>query len=190
MPILSSMGGLAARAFGMFSAPQSSFESIATALPTTGPTSVTFSSIPQGYKHLQIRVTARVSLTEINLLLKFNGDATATWVGHYLQTDGTTTTSASLSVPTSVPFFTRVANSSASPNIYGVGITDILEYNNTNKYKTVRGMSGYDTNGSGYAVFTSNMWMNTAAITSIEVSIAGGSVFTTGSVVALYGIKG
>jgi hypothetical protein len=75
----------------------------------------------------------------------------------------------------------------ASP-IMGAGIIDILDYANTNKYKTARSLRGYDANGSGNMSLISGLWMNTAAISNITLTARGGSVdqYTT---FALYGIK-
>ena len=81
---------------------------------------------------------------------------------------------------------------SAASNTSGIfsgGVIDILDYANTNKYKTSRGLSGYDANGSGLLYLASGLWMNTAAITSIEITDALGN-FATNSTFALYGIKG
>jgi predicted patatin/cPLA2 family phospholipase len=74
-------------------------------------------------------------------------------------------------------------------NIFGAGVIDILDYANTNKYKTVRALSGHDNNGSGYVNFESGLWMSTSAITSIKLFTAG-NVYAQYTQFALYGIKG
>ena len=67
-----------------------------------------------------------------------------------------------------------------------VSIIDILDYANTNKYKTNRCLIGVDYNGSGYSWFSSGNWRNTAAINSIVLN----ATFTQYTSAALYGIKG
>jgi hypothetical protein len=72
---------------------------------------------------------------------------------------------------------------------YSANVIDILDYTNTNKYKTSRSLQGYDLNGSGIVSFVSQLWLNTAAITSITFNDRG-SAFQAGTQYALYGIKG
>jgi hypothetical protein len=79
------------------------------------------------------------------------------------------------------------AAASSTSNTYGVFIIDILDYANTNKYKTVRTLGGYDANGSGVVSLRSNSWRNTSAITSVKFYTGG---TTSDSRFALYGIKG
>jgi hypothetical protein len=64
----------------------------------------------------------------------------------------------------------------------------VLDYGNTNKNKTVKTLAGYDGNGSGEIWFTSTLWNNTNAITSMTIS--SNFNFTQYSSFALYGIKG
>ena len=68
-----------------------------------------------------------------------------------------------------------------------VVVCDILDYIDTNKYKTIRSLGGNDNNAAqGAVAFRSNNWRNTSAVTSIVLS---GS-FAQYSHLALYGIKG
>ena len=74
--------------------------------------------------------------------------------------------------------------------MFGATVCDILDYTNTNKYKTVRALSGHDQNGSGVIQLRSGFWRSTSAITSITISndqIANIAEYTRFS---LYGIKG
>jgi hypothetical protein len=68
-------------------------------------------------------------------------------------------------------------------------IIDILDYQNTNKYKTVRDLSGYDSNGAGYLFYRSGLWMSTTAINRLDITSTGGTLAQYSSF-ALYGIKG
>jgi hypothetical protein len=72
--------------------------------------------------------------------------------------------------------------------IFGAFVLDILDYADTNKYKTIRCLSGDDRNGSGDIVFTSGNWRNTAAINYIRIYIASIN-FVTGTQFALYGVN-
>ncbi len=73
--------------------------------------------------------------------------------------------------------------------MYAAGGLDILDYADTNKYKTCRLLWGQDLNGGGRVALQSANWQKTAAITQIDFSCATGN-FMQYSQFALYGIKG
>lgn len=161
------------------------FEAIAsTTLGSTG--TVTFSSIPGTYEHLQLRLYARGSggSAAVNLQIRLNNDSNTNYADHRLNSDGSTVTVAS-STSATVINAGRISASTATSNIYGCSIIDILDYASTNKYKTVRTVSGNDRNGSGDVVFHSGLWLSTSAVTQLDVvtSCLAGSVFS------LYGLR-
>jgi hypothetical protein len=171
-----------------------SFESIATLTPTSGG-SVTFSSIPSTYTHLQIRYIAQTDRATYPISVhttRLNGDSGSNYTIHYLTGDGASAGSSQST--TSAQVYTGYVASNAATNVFGVGVIDILDYTNTNKYKTVLTLNGYDTNGNangqGNAGVWSGTWMNSSAITSITMSFIFGSNYQSGTKFALYGIKG
>jgi hypothetical protein len=175
--------------------PTNSYESIATYVVGAGGTaSYTFSSIPQTYKHLQIRVVSRSdrAITAEGTWFYPNGDTTTTnYTRHVLGGDGSTTFS-SATVPTSGGTGTvYTPGASALSNAFSVGIVDIFDYTNTNKYKTFKTLTGLDTNGTnGEIRVVGGLWLSTSAITSIKIDTQGGGNFTQYTTFALYGIKG
>lgn len=156
-----------------------------------GASTVTFSSIPQDYEHLQIRFLARTARAnqEDNIQIRFNSDSGNNYAAHVLYGDGAT--ASSFSDGSSISFNTRsvVAAASSTSGIFGNGVIDILDYRNTNKHKTVRSLNGYDANGTGQVRLSSGLWMNTAAITSIAIVSANAANIVEYSHFALYGIK-
>ena len=70
-----------------------------------------------------------------------------------------------------------------------MSIIDIIDYASTTKNKTVRAFFGLDLNGSGSVTLGSGLWMNTNAITDININAAADPM-AAGSTFALYGIKG
>jgi hypothetical protein len=163
--------------------PPSSYESIATTtVGAGGASTITFSSIPSTYQHLQIRqLSIGNTSAAAGGAMYFNGDTTSTnYYTHYIIGNGSAVT-VGANQATFSPFTVGV---SASP---AVGIIDILDYANTNKNKTVRELNGYDANGSGRINFTSTLWNNTSAINSIRLDF---STFQQYTQFALYGIKG
>jgi hypothetical protein len=160
------------------------YESISTVTLGSSQATVTFSSIPSTYKHLQIRGIAK-STTVNHLDMQFNSDTGNNYAGHQLEGNGTAASASAGATRANI--FSVVMMAGTSP-IMGAGIIDILDYANTNKYKTARSLRGYDANGSGNISLISGLWMNTAAISTITLTARGGSVdqYTT---FALYGIK-
>ena len=160
----------------------SSYESIASVNGTGASNTITFSSIPATYKHLQIRGIL-VGTASDTVSVSYNSDTTATnYYYHRLQGTGSAANAAAGNIR-------RLFDSAGSGSNYLAFVVDILDYANTNKYKTTRSLSGYDANGSGVIDLESNLWSNTAAISTIAFNLTGGVYFSTASSFALYGIK-
>lgn len=177
------LGITASQITGHLWAPGKDYDSIATTtVGGTSVSSVTFSSIPSTYRHLQIRMYLNSAATN-DVGIYFNGDNNSAW--HFLKGDGANAT-AGASTYQAGSGYTTVNGTSTSP---GGAITDILDYANSNKFKTVRTLGGYDANGSGQIALRSMYWASTAAITSVTI-VAATSNFTQYSSLALYGIKG
>jgi hypothetical protein len=179
------------------SAVAGSFESIATTtVGAGGQATVSFTAIAGTYKHLQVRYTARNSGTGDNFIaLKwiFNSDSTAVYSNHYVYSNGGTSGAAALASTTSAGGVGLIGmikdNAAGYTNMFHSGVLDILDYANTNKYKTCRLLWGQDLNGSGRVALQSANWQKTNAITQIDFSCATGN-FMQYSQFALYGIKG
>lgn len=174
-------------------APSGAYDSIATTtVGSGGAASITFSSIPATYTHLQIRAFARTNRSAVAdyALVRFNSDTTsANYRSHYLDGDGTTAASYDFGNASGV-LFQRFGAANASASIFGAGILDLLDYQNANKYKTIRNLGGTDTNGGGTIDLGSGVWLSTSAVTSITIAPGGGTLFNEYSSFALYGIKG
>lgn len=163
------------------------FESIATVTVGAGGTSsITFSSIPSTYQHLQIRYFGR-NTTDNNaaVYMTTNGDTGTNYSWHQLFGSGS---SAGTQASTSATFMSAGQESSTS-NVFDAHVIDVLDYANTNKYKTVRTLGGWEDSTQGRVFLRSGLWMNTAAITSITLTPSS-SNFAQYSSFALYGIKG
>ena len=159
---------------------------IATAVGnSSGAGSFTFSSIPQTFTHLQIRISHISQYAGGNLIFRINGDTGSNYANHYLLGQGTVGLSGAAASQTSMQMFGYVTGTSTtSPTNM---VFDLLDYTNTNKYKTAKAISGIDLNGSGEVELTSGLWMNTAAVTSITILTNGG--WFTNSTAQLYGIQ-
>lgn len=168
-----------------------SYESIASASGSGSSGSITFNSIPSTYKHLQVRAIGRsdYAADNVQIAMRFNGDTTALYSTHILSGIGSNPATASGTANTTYVEAGQAVAANGTASAMGVTIIDILDYADTNKYKTSRTLSGFDLNGSGQVLLESGSWRNTAAITSITL-IAGAGNWTTATRFALYGIKG
>ena len=163
-----------------------------TVVGSGGVNTVIFNNIPQGYKHLQLRVLGRDNRSNYatNFYIQFNGDNSLNYADHSLYGNGATTVAAANTSQSSASLG-RFTGGTTQSNTFGAAIVDILDYTNINKNKTVRSLSGYDDNGvnGGQIWLNSNLWMSTVSITSITI-VPVGSLISQYSRFSLYGIKG
>jgi hypothetical protein len=161
------------------------YESIATVtVGAGGQASINFTSISGVYKHLQVRAFTATASAATGIRARFNSDSGTNYAYHLLYGTGSSALASAQTSQTAIqPGFT---SSTTAPSAF---ILDILDYANTNKYKTTRSLDGGDANGSGDVILYSGLWMSTSAITSITFTRADSVNFPQYSSFALYGIK-
>ena len=170
-----------------------SYESIATfSVGSGGSSSITFSSIPATFKHLQIRGISRSNngtVANNSIGIRLNSDTGSNYNSHFIVGTGGSISSATFGTD-SYMYLPTGGGGGASASVFGALVIDILDYSNASKNKTVRSLSGVDNNdASGNLRFASGLWMNTNAITTILID-GRGDTFQQYSQFALYGIKG
>jgi hypothetical protein len=150
---------------------------------SAGASTIEFTSIPQTYKHLQIRgISKGTTSTDANITIN---SGTAAVRRHQLLADGSGTSSSA----NAGNAFIIMTTSSTGTNVFDASVIDFLDYTSTTKNKVVRVLSGRDLNGSGLLCFGSALWTTTNAITSIRLTPAG-TAFAQYTQYGLYGIKG
>lgn len=175
------------------SAVEGSYESISTVtVGSGGASTITFSSIPSTYQHLQLRITARGlnSGDECQFQYTINDDFGSNYAWHLLRANGSGVFGDGAGSQDAMRAQGRYPGATAISNTFGAGITDFLDYANTSKNKTARTLGANDRNGSGQIYFTSSVWLNTSAINKIIIGNSDGSGMAQYSSFALYGIKG
>lgn len=157
--------------------PTPTYTPLANLTLSSGASSVTFSSINQGFRDLRLVITG-TSSTAAGLFWIFNSDATSTnYFNVYMLGDGGSAISGS-------------ATSNSWSSFRGSNLTQyeasVMDYSATDKHKTVliRQNSASDSGTMAMA----GRWANTGAITSLQVSL-GAATFSTGTTFALYGIQ-
>lgn len=165
---------------------------IGSTLMATTTSFVDLLNIPQTYKHLQIRYTARDTSanTTRGMFLEVNGNTvTGANSEHYMRgsTGGSTTGTGSTNLGrfdwSDVPGAT-----SATASAFASGIMDILDYTSTSKLKVFKLLHGVNISESNQVMLWSGMWNSTSAITSMRIYT--NTAFAAGSRVSIYGIKG
>lgn len=158
---------------------------------TSTTASITFSNLSQyasEYQHLQIRSVAKASSTVNDywaIGARYNGDTANNYYHHQLLANGSTVSSAANSLSY---VYAGLVNNNYSTNGFGVGIFDLLDPFETTKKKTSRALMGV-LGGQNRLFFTSGLWLNEAALTSITLIHGNGDSFIAGSRFSLYGVK-
>jgi hypothetical protein len=177
------------------SATTTSFESIATVALSSGQSLITFSSIPQTYKHLQLIAhikTGRVADGD-GVNIRLNGDTGANYSGQYIYANGNATFAGDYGNLTSgMAMLTGSGTNANCANIFGGNVIDIFDYSNVNKFTHANGTDGYNLSSTNinWLASKTGIWRNKAAVTNIVLWTDSGQNFSTYSHFSLYGIKG
>lgn len=173
-----------------------SYESIASVdVGAGGSSSITFSSIPSTYTHLQIRLIGRTNRSTAaidQMNIRFNSDTGSNYVtNHYILGNGSAVYAGANTSGTLMTVYRLTADGAPTlASSFGTSVIDILDYADTNKYKTLRALSGQDMNTvSGEVFFVSAAWMSTTAVNSITITPNVGTLFNQYSSFALYGVN-
>ena len=165
------------------------YELIQTVNASGSVSTITFSSIPSTYKHLQLRISARSTQASygVDMPIRFNGDSGNNYAGHTLYATGNQVNAENSTSRNSLWIQNLVANANDA-NITTAFVIDILDYGSASKNKTARIFQGSSDSNLQRVNLSSSFWNSTAAITSIDVSTAAN--FNSISRFSLYGIKG
>lgn len=167
-----------------------SYDLLATEILTSSQASVTFSSLDTlaaGYQHLQIRMVARATFSNVErtFICRVNSDSGNNYDHHGLFGTGSSVASYASTSQAKIDLGSFAANNAAL-GAFGAGVMDILDPFETSKYTTFRTLSGAQT--TPHITLRSGLWMNTAALTSIEISEPTSNI-AAGSRFSLYGLK-
>ena len=217
-PLLTTRGAGSATGFGRLFAAGGDFESIATITLSATSTSISFTSIPSTYKHLQLRHMTRYSGSTVQDRIvgaRFNSDSSSNYHYHYLTGDAASQGSAAVTgsgLSQNHAFFGYIPEGT-NDNLFGINIVNILDYANTSKNKTAMCLGGYTRistsntaswtrmaangantttdGGTGQISIISSLWPSTSVIDTITIGVSGAmnGPMPPYSHFALYGIK-
>jgi hypothetical protein len=157
----------------------STYTPIASQTLASTASSVTFSSIPQGYTDLVLVVAGKNSSSTYSPYIQFNGDTGTNYSITNLYGTGSAAAS-TRSSSTATAYFGSLGATQ------GNAIVQIQNYSNstTNKTALIR------INDAGFRVYASVMlWRSTAAITSLTVFNESPGTFASGTTFSIYGIQ-
>jgi hypothetical protein len=168
------------------------YEAIATVtVGSGGAANMTFSSIPQTYTDLVIKISGRSAFTTNtydDIRFEFNGSAGTAYTTRMIYGDGASALSTVTANIGNIAW-AFVSNANATANTFGNAEVYIPNYaGSTNKSVSLDSAS--ETNGTtAIAALAAGIWANTAAITSIKMTNISGTNFVQYSTATLYGIK-
>ena len=164
------------------------YELIATAFGTGSSGTITFDSIPQDYKHLQIRYTAKNTSSSVRILIRMNGISSGVYIRHTLKGDlSSAESSSSTASRTEIEMFESMTTSS-NANVAASGIIDLVDYSSTSKNTTLRALYGIIDSQLGINLL-SGLYNQTTAVSSLSL-LSSANNFATMSRFSLYGIRG
>jgi hypothetical protein len=157
--------------------------------------SVTFSSIPQTYKDLVLRISARNDYASVafdNLYVTFNGEvysgSQTTYSDTFVRGNGSATASGFDSAASKATLYQALNSATATSNTFSNNEMYIPNYTSS-AYKPISSFNTAETNATNaYINAEALLWSNTSAITSITLSQRAGPNFVSGSSFYLYGV--
>ena len=165
---------------------------IASSVLSTTATDITFSSIPQTYTDLVLRTSTRVnggSSTE-NYQIKINNDSTSSiYTSTYLESNGSTASSARSTNGINFAFPNVTTSGGSTASTFASGEFYLPNYTST-VAKQASSITTPENNDPTNKMYVLAQRLNlTSAINRIDIIIATGSSFVSGSSFYLYGIK-
>lgn len=160
------------------------YDCIATTTLGTAQTSITFSNVSQNYTDLVLICSVQAFTNAVDIAVRFNGDtgsnySTTTLYGTGTSAGATRTSNGTFGL---IDFYGY-----AEATNWTVNRVNIMNYSNTTTFKTYISRADNSQNGTNANV---GLWRNTAAITSITVTVDNVSKsLSPNSIFTLYGIK-
>lgn len=156
--------------------------------------SVTFNNLgtySSTYKHLQLRYVMRTDRSGVpysNGAIRINGDTGSNYNAHYLVGVGSGTPSSGFVSSDTRALIGNQPGGTFTTDAFSAGIFDFLDVYNTNKFKTIRCLSGHVGNDNTISL-QSALWRSTASVTSITVLNWDSANIASGSRFSLYGLR-
>lgn len=171
-----------------------SYEFIATTTASGSSSTVSFNSIPQTYKHLELRYigkNTRPRLADGFFNLKMNDTYSTYAQSMFFAGPNTAPGELTFAVNNGTGYSLCAAGANSNAAAMGMGVVTMLDYTNTSKLKTFRVISCSMVGDAniGWLTHTTNTLNSTSAITSLVIDGVDGANLGAGSKFSLYGLK-
>lgn len=158
----------------------------------SGTGTVTFSSLGS-YSDLRVVVVGRgtTASTAVNVTLRFNNDSSALYDWEINEISGSATNAIGQNFTQTSLHIGYIAGSTATANVADACEARIFDYRGTTFEKVIHSRAATKTSTSSGGLFIdvfAGFYRSTSALTRVDVILASGN-FSSGSVVALYGIS-
>jgi hypothetical protein len=155
-----------------------------------GASSINFSSIPSTYTDLKLILSTRINVSRTALFVRLNGSSSGY---NYKSIWGYSSAVASYGGSGAAEWQIQYPGSTSdTANTFNSSELYIANYSSS-AYKAASSDTVRENNASGsesaHQVMMAHLWQNTAAITSIAITVQTGNDFVQYSTASLYGIK-
>lgn len=167
----------------------SDFDLLETQVLTSNAASVTFTGLGSyNYKHLQVRA-AWAPTSNSNMRIRLNGDSSSAYAHHQLWGTSSSVNSQAFTSRTYWAISEQVQGTTWDNNVFSPVVFDLLDFSNTNRNTSARFLTGANQNVSGtpHATISSGVWLNTSAVTNLEIFANGNLAAKTR--ISIYGVK-
>jgi hypothetical protein len=150
-----------------------------------GASSIEFTSIPQTYTDLIVKVSLRSDRATLSAdtVVKFNGSS-ASYSSRYILGTG----ASAISATDTVTYLGQANGSTSTASTFNNAELYIPNYTSSSNKSSITDAVMENNATTGYAFLGANLWSNTAAITSIALTPISGN-FVQYSTATLFGIS-
>ena len=153
-----------------------------------GASSIDFTSIPQTYTDLCVKVSTRNNASANNYTIKFNGSSVSAYSDRILYANGSSAASG-VNTTSGAGVYGQMNPSTYTANTFDSGEIYIPNYTGSNN-KSVSIDNVQESNAAGvFMSIIAGLWSNTSAITSITLTPISSAAYVQYSTATLYGIK-
>ncbi len=157
-------------------------------------TTFDFNNISQDFRHLLLRLSVRSTVAAVtdHLHILLNGDSGANYEAVRVEIQHNANLQTSETLAATNMNLNEITGGSADADHFASVVLQIIDYTNNNKFKTIFGTGGHSIGVTTADIITTQatgIWLDTSAISRIQIVTHGGDDFAIGSRVTLYGVR-
>ena len=146
--------------------------------------SVTFSSLPTGFRNFEVVVDYQGTVAPVDLLLRFNADSGTNYDWNQIESNASGTLAGTVQAAASA--IKLCTSNSTAAGLFTACRVMIYNVQGATNKRTTSSSARVDSNGNLFNTHNTGHWRNTAALTSLSLN-ANANNLAAGSVFGLYG---